>query len=563
MKSLRTSPLRSLATGFVCLALVPSWVAAQECGFGLRGFGGVKTGTVFKDVGPFQDNVEDVVVQPDGKIVVVSELNHRIGVTRFLPNGQLDESFGPDGNGTSRLGSIGFVPREGLSLAMYPDGRILIAGSDHGRDGLQFLVVCLTANGFPNANFGGGDGYVKTDFGESEHARSISVASDGSFLVGGIQLDMGILRSDWDVVMARYHGRGGFDTRLAGSGKKKVSLGEDESGGFVQALPFGRSMVAMQNIRERKFFLHRFHIDGASDHTLGNKGHIHFDFRYDENHIVDFVAVENGASWILTPKAVYAFEPNGQFKRSFGDHPEGGSVRVNLSGGRQNSPVSFARLENGKIVIAGTATSGVNDFAVTCLRDNGQPDPTFGGGDGYVRHSVAAGFAFEDNAKSFAVAPDGKFVVAGTMLRGGSLETAVMRLLPDGSLDQDCPEEPDPEVPSEIPGGGRAGKAAFLRGDANTNGVVDLTDAVYTLEYLFSATEEPPCMDALDANDDAVVDLSDATRSLGFLFLGHAAPPAPFENCGRSTRTDSAGCVRYDSCTFRGPAKDLPSGISR
>ncbi len=72
-------------------------------------------------------------------------------------------------------------------------------------------------------------------------------------------------------------------------------------------------------------------------------------------------------------------------------------------------------------------------------------------------------------------------------------------------------------------------KARFIHGDANTDGAVNLSDAVYTLSYLFVGKEgTPACLRASDANDDGVVDISDAAYTLRFLFLGGPAPRPTF-----------------------------------
>jgi hypothetical protein len=66
---------------------------------------------------------------------------------------------------------------------------------------------------------------------------------------------------------------------------------------------------------------------------------------------------------------------------------------------------------------------------------------------------------------------------------------------------------------------------AFVRGDANFDSGVDISDPVYTLGFLFQGGLRPPCVDAADANDDGALDLSDAIFSLLYLFQG--GPPMP------------------------------------
>jgi hypothetical protein len=67
----------------------------------------------------------------------------------------------------------------------------------------------------------------------------------------------------------------------------------------------------------------------------------------------------------------------------------------------------------------------------------------------------------------------------------------------------------------------------FLRGDANGDDEVDISDVVAILGALFLGFHEPSCMDAADANDNGRVDVSDPIRVLAFLFNKGDAPPAP------------------------------------
>ena len=73
---------------------------------------------------------------------------------------------------------------------------------------------------------------------------------------------------------------------------------------------------------------------------------------------------------------------------------------------------------------------------------------------------------------------------------------------------------------------------SFLRGDSNADGEVNLTDATYTLNWLFAGGPEPGCRAALNTNGDDKVDIADAVAVLNFLFAGGPAPVAPFPGCG-------------------------------
>jgi hypothetical protein len=73
----------------------------------------------------------------------------------------------------------------------------------------------------------------------------------------------------------------------------------------------------------------------------------------------------------------------------------------------------------------------------------------------------------------------------------------------------------------------RSSGAGFVRADANSDGRVDISDALFTLNYLFLGGRVAPCESAADSNDDGVVNISDPSFTLNFLFLGGRAPPAP------------------------------------
>jgi hypothetical protein len=98
------------------------------------------------------------------------------------------------------------------------------------------------------------------------------------------------------------------------------------------------------------------------------------------------------------------------------------------------------------------------------------------------------------------------------------------------------------------------GKAAFIRGDCNTDQWVDIADPAATMSYLFLGVFDPQCLDACDSNDDGVIDLADVASTLRFLFkLGPILPPpGPYPPGGYDTTDDiyglDLGCEAGDPC---------------
>ena len=71
---------------------------------------------------------------------------------------------------------------------------------------------------------------------------------------------------------------------------------------------------------------------------------------------------------------------------------------------------------------------------------------------------------------------------------------------------------------------------------------VNLSDAVFTLSYLFQAGPTPYCLDAADANDDGRIDISDPVKTLGSLFLGEGSLPPPHSARGPDPTDDEMRC---------------------
>ncbi len=101
------------------------------------------------------------------------------------------------------------------------------------------------------------------------------------------------------------------------------------------------------------------------------------------------------------------------------------------------------------------------------------------------------------------------------------------------------------DVPPPSPS---ANTPLFVRGDSNTDGVVDLSDSIHLLDALFVNRRPFDCTDASDANDDGNTDVSDAVYVLNYLFVGTAQPPAPYPECGGDASADAHGCGKNEAC---------------
>jgi len=84
-----------------------------------------------------------------------------------------------------------------------------------------------------------------------------------------------------------------------------------------------------------------------------------------------------------------------------------------------------------------------------------------------------------------------------------------------------------------------------------------MSDAIFTLTYLFLDSTEPSCLDSIDANDSGEMDLSDAIFVLSFLFVdGRPFPPPGELTCGGDP--SPMGWTAPDTCPA--PLDVRPSG---
>ncbi|MCZ6794731.1 MAG: thrombospondin type 3 repeat-containing protein [Planctomycetota bacterium] len=110
-----------------------------------------------------------------------------------------------------------------------------------------------------------------------------------------------------------------------------------------------------------------------------------------------------------------------------------------------------------------------------------------------------------------------------------------------------------------ISGQGGGGGPRFVRGDADANGSINLTDGIVILNFLFLGAGAPGCLDAADTDDDGGVrpTLTDAVIVFSWLFSGGTAPRAPTpdaptyaaDRCATDPTDDGMSCATVaDKC---------------
>ncbi len=194
-------------------------------------------------IGTSQDNIFDVAIQVDGKIIIAGYTRFNptyadFALARYNTDGSLDTSFSGDGKLTTNIGS-----RDDLafSVAVQSDGKIIVAGvSDNVVDN-DFALVRYNTNGTLDTSFSG-DGKLTTAIGAAhDNASAVAIQADGKIIVAGAST----VGSNYEFALVRYNSNGSLDTSFSGDGKLTTPIGTAGANGNSVALQSdGKIVVA-------------------------------------------------------------------------------------------------------------------------------------------------------------------------------------------------------------------------------------------------------------------------------------------------------------------------------
>jgi uncharacterized delta-60 repeat protein len=145
-------------------------------------------GRLFIDLGDLDPHAHAVAIQPDGKIVVAGNDKEapEVGshssalIVRILPNGFLDDSF--DGDGQRIIGSLTGSIND---VALQPDGKIVLLGSHASPDNdTKFAFYRLNPDGALDTTFNG-EGRAFVDIGGNDVGYALVLQADGRIIAGG------------------------------------------------------------------------------------------------------------------------------------------------------------------------------------------------------------------------------------------------------------------------------------------------------------------------------------------------------------------------------------------
>ena len=314
---------------------------------------------------------QGVAVAPDGKIVAVGRTaaSERGLVARLLPDGTRDNGFGLTGTQTLEYGG-----NDGLmDVLVQPDLKIVTVGQ--GGAGNDLVVTRLIATGLPDAAFNGG-GSVSFDFGALESGQAVALQPDGKILAAG-----NTSAGTQAAVVVRLNANGTPDTSFDGDGRLTVPGPGGNQVRDMLLQPDGKIVLAgfisSDFAGGGVFRVTRLNADGTPDRAFGTNGAANIDF--------GGAAFATAGALLANGKIVLAglsgnqagvvrLQPGGTLDTTFG------------TGGRATVPGTISHIEgmtlqaNGRIVIVGTNSLGTPwDVGVARLDND---SPPVGGGPG-------------------------------------------------------------------------------------------------------------------------------------------------------------------------------------
>ena len=468
-------------------------------------------------LGEFNDTIEDVKVQADGKIVVggffvLVNGSDKSKVARFNADGSLDASFDT---------GAGFFRNGVHDLEIAPDGKIVIGGGfDFFNDASRRYVARLMPNGALDASF-------NTSFGNPPFIiggiNDVLPLPDGKVFVGGA---FSFNTTSFYNNIARLNANGTIDLNF-----NNANINYGGKGYSILPQTDGKILIG-GNLQASNYILGdgytRYNADGTPDanFTRNPDGGIDYDIALQSDGKILYI--DGGATVLL-----YRLNPNGTRDTAF---PQ---IFVPFSASIQKRTVIQViavqpdnKILVGGYLITGSATSP-NVHGLIRLHADGTRDTTF---------QPVNAFGGLRQVFDLARQPDGKIVIGGdfTQINGNPQFQTLARINPDGTIDTSFNPNPPPPIHElELQPDGKIVYAA--------NALLQRVNADGTLDSSFNASVE---------NNGVLLDILEALLVLpnGRILIGGNFTSVNGTPRNRIARLNPNGALD--------PAFNLPNGAN-
>ncbi len=335
------------------------------------------------------DLYNNVKVQTDGKIVAVgSSISPNfssivIEVTRYMPDGTFDPSFGTNGHFTYS----DYVESGAYKCLIKSDGKILIGGYTTNYSTYWELLIQLNADGTLDPTFGN-NGIVLQPLGPQENnIFALALQNDGKILAAGYSQDENYNKIP---VVLRFSEIGVLDVNFGTNGVATIPVTEVDNDFSAVSVQSDGKIVAAGHISNGlnwySLLAVRFDQDGALDPTYGTGGVVNMNLGNVDDEFFDMVML-NDDETILTGFVVSESDYTFHMLLMKLDNSGYPALGFGIDGYQILGDVSYtvgnaiALQPDGKILVVGSTgelSPGNNDWVLWRFDANGFPDDTFG-----------------------------------------------------------------------------------------------------------------------------------------------------------------------------------------
>jgi uncharacterized delta-60 repeat protein len=420
----------TLFTAFAELLLATHCWAQPEALDPTFGTGGI----VFSTITPNWDAVSDVLLLPDGDIVLTGYSNYvtsppsgDICAIRLNSDGSLDTDFGFGGVTTVDVAAAIDIASKAILLA---DGRILIGGYSVVAGEQQMVLVMLLQDGSLDSSFGDSGIATNNVVAGAESIARLLERPDGRFWAVGYSGDLATATS----TILRYNADGSLDNTFDGDGVLVTNAGGTYEGLNDMDMDSNGNLLAIGATNTGSAynaFATRILEAGGVDITYGINGfakvttvssRIREMILLEDNSIVAAGEGYNGSS--DDDFIIMRFTPEGQLDASFGTN---NGFSFGTVGTEEDNGYALAKTLNNKYLVIGESEVSPSsyDVGLAVFTESGAVDLAFSTNG---VHSTPAGIG-SDRGRALAVYPDGQYLVAGYGLVGTGFDFLVMRYL--------------------------------------------------------------------------------------------------------------------------------------
>lgn len=386
------------------------------------------------------------LILPDGKMIVawqstnISETTLRL--TRLLPNGSIDATFGNQGTATPDLdmGEAGTFHE----MAVTADHKIIGVGIFDDNIVQKPFVARFTETGELDASFGINGVTLIDEAGQNGEFNSVYILPSGKILAGGSLYDS-VNSGLFDILLVQMNPDGQLDPSFGDGGIVKSDFVAGLEGILGIAVQADGKIVTVGGLVENSYdmMVARYNPDGTYDSSFGNNGflqigtsivtEIAFDVALVNDKIL-FCGFSITDGTVQGQMTLFRLNGDGSFDASFGN---GGKVLKEIGA------IPFGRKlvvqNDGKVLVSGESTSNITSsdgFLWICrFNADGTTDETFGDAGG-----IAQTTTYSEGVEGIGLflQPDNKIVATGF----GTGQVVVWRFLNDTSVNAGYAEKP-------------------------------------------------------------------------------------------------------------------------